>query len=136
MPDLVPVRVRDCAHPDAPHPEGDFVHLYPKIPLEGGIAAATDLNRIAPMVAAGMTVEDASDWLTARWLVTFVKAGYASGDIPLNELLADYDLGMPVADAANDLYAEAVMRPLAPRPSATSPSGPTANSTSATTPPT
>ena len=131
MPDLVPVRVRDCAHPDAP-PDGDFVYLYPKLSLEGGIEAAAELRQIPAKIKDGMAVDDAGSWLTSRWLVLFVKHGYAGGEVTIEELLADYDLGMIVAEAAIDLYSEAVLRPLGVKPPVTSPRGQTDGLTSPT----
>lgn len=126
MSDPIPVRVRDCACPDTPHPDGDIVYLRPTLSLEGGIAAQFDLRA---------SNGDAAE-LTRRWLVTFVRYGAVAWSLDrpfsVDDLLADFALAMPVAEAANDLYAEALLRPLAAGRPKTSPSGPTVGSTSRT----
>ena len=134
MPEPIPVRVRDCACPDTPHPDGDVVYLAPTLSLAGGIAATQD------RLAAGLDADD----LTRRWLVTFVRYGAIGWNwlddagkprpFDVNVLLEDHTLGTPVSDAAADRYSEDLLRPLAPRPSATLQHGPTAGSTSATRP--
>lgn len=132
MPELVPVRVRDCACPDLPHADGDFVYLYPTLSLRGGIAATQDYQAV---LGSGMDVTAMSGELTRRWLETFVRYGYAGSNIEpfdLETLLADYGIAEPVSEKANDLYYEAVLRPLGLSPRATSPRGQTAASTSAT----
>jgi hypothetical protein len=126
MPEPVAVRVRDCACPDAPHADtGDLVYLRPTLSLEGGIAAQQDL------IASG---GDPSD-LTRRWLVTFVRYGVTGANyepFTIGALLDDFDLAMPVAERADELYGEAVLRPLGVSRSASSRRGPTARSTSPT----
>jgi hypothetical protein len=145
MGSLIEVRVRDCACPATPHSEvGDIVYIRPKIGLEGGIAAQVDFattQREIPLTDADRDSEDNptpqrrlfSQTLQRRWMVTFVRFGAVGwnlvdekGPVPFDveELLADYDLAYTVADRADDLYAEAVMRPLLPPPSKTSTSGP------------
>lgn len=138
--DLVPVRVRDCECPGTPHQEeGDIVFLRPMLGLEGGSTAELDLvmAQSEPEGVARAAV------LLRRWRVTFVTHGAAGWNwldergkpVPFDAavLLADYRLGKPVADAANDLYQEAIIGPLAePTPSpARSPNGRTGRSTSA-----
>ena len=126
MPDLVPVRVRDCACPDTPHDEGDIVFIAPTLSLEGGIAAQQDLTAAFPD----------TDAVTRRWLITFVRYGAKGANFidpfDVEILLADFTLATPVAEAANDLYSEAVLRPLGLTPSSSSPTGRTARSTSRT----
>ena len=66
MPELVPVRVRDCACPDLPHAEeGDVVYLAPRLSTMGGIAATTELQNAGEDTAM----------LTARLFVTFIRYG-------------------------------------------------------------
>jgi hypothetical protein len=65
MGSLIEVRVRDCACPDAPHPDGDIVYLRPKIGLEGGIAAQQALAKADGDVEV----------LTRLWLSLFVRYG-------------------------------------------------------------
>jgi hypothetical protein len=142
--DNVPVRVRDCACPGTPHPEGDLVYILPKIGLEGGTAAQVDFSttqREIPLTDADRASEDDptprrrlfSQTLQRRWMVTFVRFGAVgwnlvdeNGPLPFDveELLSDFDLAYPVADRADDLYAEAVMRPLLEASERTSPSSP------------
>lgn len=132
MPD-VPVRVRDCACPGTPHAdEGDLVYLRPTLSLAGGIAAQQDL------VASNGEANE----LVRRWLVTYVRYGAKSWNLldeagqpvpfDVDVLLDDFTLAEPVAEQANDLYSEAVLRPLAMSRSRTSRTGPTAASTSRT----
>lgn len=122
----VPVRVRDCACPDTPHADtGDLVYLRPTLSLEGGIAAQQDL------VASGGD----PGVLTRMWLVSFVRFGVTGANyepFSVDDLLADFDLAMPVAEKADELYSEAVLRPLGLSRSANSKRGPTASSTSRT----
>lgn len=128
MSDLIPVRVREC--PDGTHPEGDHVYILPKLSLEGGIAASQDIDNA-----------NDPDELIRRWMKTFCRYGAVSWDLhdpdgdewpfDVDRLLADFDLGFIVADKADDLYRESVMRPLLARTrSNTSPSGAAAGSTS------
>lgn len=139
MPELVPVRVRDCACPHAPHPEGDVVLLRPTLSLRGGIAAQQDIrNSIGP---DGLVDAEA---LVPRWMETFVRHGAAGWNLldeagapvpfDIEALLADFALAGPVADAADDRYGEAVLRPLGLASATTSQRGPTAASTSRTRP--
>ena len=138
MPEPVVVRVRDCACPGTPHAdEGDVVYLRPKLSLAGGIAAQQDL--VASRGPDGTA--DVAE-LTRRWLVTYVRygaigwnfTGEAGEPVPfdVNVLLDDFSLADSVADKADDLYAEAVLRPLGLSRPKTSPTGPTDASTSRT----
>jgi len=126
----VSVRIRDCECPGTPHgEEGDLVFLASTLTLEGGLAAQGDI-----LAAAG----DGSA-LERRWRVTFVRHGAVgwnlvdeNGQTPfdVNVLLADFALGYPVAERADDLYGDTIVRPLLARPSGTSRNGSTAASTS------
>jgi hypothetical protein len=131
MPEPIPVRVRDCACPDTPHPDGDVVYLRPTLSLAGGIAAQQDL------VASDGNTEE----LIRRWFSTYVRYGAVgwnfldeAGPVPftVETLLDDFTLGSPVAEMADTLYSEAVLAPLGLSRSRTSPTGPTAASTSRT----
>jgi len=132
MPELVPVRVRDCACPDSPHDEGDVVYLHPTLSLRGGIAATQDYQAV---LSSKMTPAEMTRELTARWLEDFVRYGYAGSNIEpfdVETLLADYALAEPVSEKANDLYYEAVLSPLGLSRPQTSPRGRTGGSTSPT----
>lgn len=157
MMELVPVRVRDCACPGTPHPDGDIVNINPKLPLIAGLEAQRENGKAltqaifevlgdnptpaqleavrddkSPLATA--VAEAASERLIIRWLPLFIRHGAASWNLEdesgprpfdVELLLADFDLGKPVADAAADLYAESLMRPLAARLAKLSPPTPT-----------
>jgi len=126
MPEPIPVRVRDCACPDAPHAEGDIVYLRPKPSLDLGVAATQAISE-----AGGD-----GDKLTRTWIRLFVTLGTTGSNfLPADPwdpapLLDDFELSKPVADAATDLYAEILLRPLGLSLSKPSPGGLTRGSTS------
>jgi hypothetical protein len=133
MPELVPVRVRDCACPDAPHvAEGDVVYLAPHLDIDGGIEAERDL------------VESAGNerTLTRRWLRTFITYGAkgwnvvdeAGEPVPfdVSDILSDWALARPLGDVASNLYTESITAPFVKAQAARSPTGPTADTTSPT----
>jgi len=125
MPDLVPVRVRDCACPDSPHAEeGDIVYLAPKVSLDLGIAAQQSL----------MNSQGDPSRLTRLWMADYIRFGAKGANFldPFDPeaLLEDFELSGPVAEAANDLYSEVLLRPLGLSLSTSSPGGRTASSTS------
>ncbi len=132
MEDLVAVRVREC--PDGSHPDGDTVWILLKLILEGGIAARQDVD------AARTSSEGFDVFLIRRWMVTFCRFGAVSWNLhdtdgeewpfDVERLLQDHDLAYPVADKADDLYRESVMRPLLETVRQTSPRGRAADSTS------
>lgn len=136
MSERVTVRVRDCACPDTPHPDGDEVYLLPALSLEGGAAAEFDLLDNQP--AEDATPADARKVtlaLLAAWTKTYVQYGAVGWNwlrpneqgkaepIPfdVDVLLADYSLSRLVAERANALYSEAVMGPLVAAAQAASP---------------
>jgi hypothetical protein len=131
MAEPVPVRVRDCACPGQPHgEEGDIVFLAPTPSLACGLAAQADMVK-----AAG----DGS-FLAQLWQVTYLRHGAVAWNFldargkPLpfdvEAILADYSIAQPAAEKADELYGEAVMRPLLNRLSTISPDGPTVASIS------
>lgn len=135
----------------APPPfEGDEVYLLAKLPLEGGAAAEYDL-------LATQTIEDENRRtfaMLAKWTATFVRYGAVGWNwtrldengrpepVPFDPeiLLDDYSLSRLIAEKANLLYSDAVMRPLfeaakanqptPKRPPRQSRTGPTDGSTS------
>ena len=132
MADLVSVRVRDCECPGAPHGAGDVVYVAPTPSLQLGLEAQKDIRE---------SLGNGS-MLGERWLVTFVRYGAIGwnfededGPIPFDVevLLADFTLATPVAERCDELYGEAVTRPLLARLRTISQRGPTAGSTSRTT---
>lgn len=116
------VRVRDCACPDTPHPDGDVVYLLPKLSIAGGIAAEQDMTN----------AQGDSDKLISLWLQTFLRHGAAGWNLvdangepvpfDIDELMADWALARPVALRAGELYQASVMAPFQkspPKPSRT-----------------
>jgi hypothetical protein len=132
MAELVPVRVRDWSGPDPDsHPEGDIVFVLPTPSLKLGLEAQRDIRE---------SLGDGS-MLAERWLVTFVKYGaigwnFEDEDGPIDfdveVVLADYSIASPVAEKCDELYGEAVTRPLLNRLRNISQRGPRAGSTSRT----
>lgn len=130
MPELVPVRVRDCACPDSPHEDGDIVYLAPVLGYKGGLAAERQLFALS-------TNEDA---LTEAWGETFIRYGAtawnltdeAGDDVPFDveAVLADFSLARPIVSKAIDLYGEAVLVPFVPKSAKPSPTGRTGRTTS------
>ena len=128
--DLVFARGRDCTCPGTPHPEGDGAFLIPKPDLALGFAAEQDIN-----LAKG----DALD-LQRRWVVTYVRHGAKGWNLTdekgqpvpfdVDEILSDYSFARDIADKGDELYGEAVMRPLLRRLNGTSRGGRTGGSTS------
>lgn len=148
MSERITVRVRDCACPDGVHPEGDEVYLLPALSLEGGAAAEYDL-----LMTQSIEDEDRRTYaMLAKWTATFVRYGAVGWNlVRLDEngkpepvpfdveiLVADYSLSRLIAEQANLLYSEAVVRPLLEaaskaqpaRPPKPSPRGRTERSTS------
>ncbi len=148
---LVPVRVRGCECPGAPHPDGDVVFMLPTLSLEGGLAAEHD-NSLAlgeTLAAAGnppfseaqqqLMARDMTERLRRKWLVTYVRYGAVAwnfedeqGPVPFDveAIVADYGMGQPVAEMGDKLYGETVTRPLLSRQETRSPRGRTDLSTS------
>lgn len=131
MGEPVAVRVRDCACPDTPHPDGDEVYVAPTPSLQLGLEAQRDIRE---SLGSG-------SMLAERWLVTFVRYGALGwnfhdedGPIPfdVDVLLADFTLASPVAERCDELYGEAVTRPLLTRLRTISQRGPTGGSMSPT----
>lgn len=147
MADLVMVRARDCACPDTPHEEGDFVYLLPILGIEGGMAAELDLQAVQ-----SVQPDRRGQALFARWFGTFLRYGAVGWNLTEKDdkgrtvprpfdadvLTSSYADWRDVAERANDLYAEAVMAPLLARvaareetpPTTPSPLGQTNGSTS------
>ena len=126
-----PVRVRDCACPGQPHgEEGDIIFLLPRPSLACGLAAQAAL-----VEAAGN-----GSFLAQLWQVIYVRHGAVAWNLldergkpvpfDVEAILADYALGQPVAERADELYGPAVMAPLVARLQVISDTGPMDASTS------
>ncbi len=135
------VRIRDCACPGEPHPDGDVVYLRPTLDLAGGTQAEMDLLdsiRLYPLpddppadLLEKVSGQRAS-YLRPRWFETFIRHGFAGSNVEgftVEDLVADYGLARPVADAATDLYSDVVLRPFQNPPKKRSGSGRTGAST-------
>ena len=131
----VKVRIGDCLCPGAPHTDGDFAYLRPRLTAQGGISSTAIVNAAsdprAAMVDLGMA------WLIdglVRWdlldddgkPVPCDAATLRSGALSWDDTL------FPIADQAAALYTDSVLRPFrTAKASKSSPSGPTDDSTSA-----
>lgn len=125
MSEPVAVRVADCGCPDTPHAEGHLVYLSAKLSLAAGIEALEALSENTGNPKA----------LTPLLFEVFLRGGVVGANFEpfsVDDLLADFEMALPVAEKANDLYAEAFLRPLGLSLPPTSNGGPTASSTSAT----
>jgi len=134
--ELVPVRARDCECPGTPHGEdGDIVYILPKPSLDLGLAWQLDMSESADAKGAVQAA-----LVKPRWYRTYARHGAVGWNLldadgapvpfDIEALLADFSLAYPAADRADDLYAEALVRPLAARLSGLSQSGRTNGSSS------
>ena len=139
MADLIPVRVRaTCAHPDAPHANGDHVYILPSLTLKAGLTAEQQMLEVFAVTPVPPKATEAdkdrigrerSMRLRPLWFETFIRHQAVGWDEPepfsVDALLADYLLARPVGDACADRYSEAVLAPFQMPPAEHSPSGPT-----------
>lgn len=109
----VPVRIGDCECPGTPHSDGDYAYLRPRLTAEGGAAAYQAV------------INNASDneWLAGTLGRIFLRDGIVRWDLQDDSgkpISVDAALGgavdwadtlLPIADKANELYAESVLRP-------------------------
>lgn len=133
----VVVPCRECRCPGAPDHLIDEVYLVPEPSLRIGIGAQFALQKAA--TPTGFDDQAA----TQAFMELFIREGVTGwnltdleGPRPLDReaILADMSLGLPVADVASDLYMVKVTAPLVKRLSSNSPTGRTANSSSARKP--
>lgn len=112
MADTVEVRVRDCACPDHFHNgTGDLVYLRTSPSLQLGLAVQADIR-----AALGD-----GELLKQAWLISYVKHGVVGWNLvdargkprPLDvqELLDDFDMGLAIAEKADELYGDRVVTP-------------------------
>ena len=136
------VRFRDCTCPGTPHDEGDHVTMRPVL----GFAAGAEALRLrgeaivvlaptgggadgtAPLVDSSRTSELVGP-LYIREGPTGWNVEDEDGPVPYDPevILANYTWAFPIATAGDDLYSEAILRPLVQRTNATSANGRTAN---------
>ena len=135
MSEPVAVRVRDCACPGHPHDDGDVVYLRPVLSLEGGlevVAALARLRNPEVMTAADLAVAITPLYVrhgAIDWNLTDEDGAVVPFDV--GALLDDYGLAYPVGVRGDELYGEAVLRPLVETTPKSSRGGRTGVSTSA-----
>jgi hypothetical protein len=136
MPDLIPVRFRDCTCPGTPHPDGDIAYLRPYLDYLGGAEALASVTNIAE--DGTTTFADTSEW-PARIGPVFIRRGVVEwnvededGPVPVTREALEvlrWEDAYELADRADDLYGGQVLAPLLRRMSASSRTGPTNGST-------
>lgn len=143
---LVPVRVRDCACPGSPHngqdgtDDGDYVYLRPVLGYQGGLAVLAALGRIPLRADGTMDLGELSVGVSPLYIEhgavgwNFTNGTGETVPFDAQVLLDDYSLAYPIGERADELYGEAVLRPLVSRTSKSSPRGRTGGSTSASRP--
>lgn len=119
---LIPVCVGACLCPGAPHADGDFVYLRPKLGLKEGIVLqepVSDWLRIAPAERPSQEYMRAE--ISERYLILGVAEWNLEdedGPIPVNpisirvNLLDDFSRAEPVAEKGDELYADVALGPL------------------------
>jgi hypothetical protein len=131
--ELVPVDLEGCRCDGSPH-DHDTVWLYPEVPPDLGLACVAAWNNGAANVESmvGILSRLYVQFGIARW--TFLDE---KGDpVPLNHrnvARLDWDAVRPIAEKADELYAEKITRPLVAAVSKSSRNGRTAQSTPART---
>jgi len=135
--DTVAVPGVECPCPGTPHPEGDIVTLRSRL----GLSAGTQLQTVIVQAnQSGAPVGEVAGLLAETYLRvgiiewTFVdEDGKPVAVTPENIerlLLEDFARATPVADKCDELYAGTVLGPLVNGAAKSSPTTPTAKSTS------
>jgi hypothetical protein len=135
----VPVLVGACLCPGAPHEDGDYVYLRPKL----GLAAGTVIQSLIVKVNRkdSNNVEEIQGVLAESYLIHGVAEWSLvdeKGPIPVTSetirehLLSDFERASPVADKADELYMGPVLSPLVKRVAELSATSMTNGSTSVT----
>ena len=129
MPDLVPVRFRDCSCPGTPHADGDIAELRPYLDYPGGAEALAAIQSLGGDMARFAEVIGP----------VFIRRGVVAwnvvdddGPVPVTNEALDalrWEDAYELADKADDLYGGQVLAPLVRRMDALSPRGQTAPST-------
>lgn len=137
------VRFRDCECPGTPHAEeGDYVTMRPVLGFAAGAEALRLMGEaiviLAPSGGGADGKEPVIDSSRTSELVgpLYVREGPSgwnvegeAGPVPYDAdvILANYTWAYPIAAAGDELYSEAILRPLVQRSSAISRNGQTAN---------
>lgn len=137
---LVPVAV-SCPCPGTPHSDGDTVYLSPKLGLHGGaLAQRKIIDAISNSAERDEIMASLSEAYCRYGVVAWSFVDADGKGLPVNQdtigstLLADFALGSPVADKADELYSEGLISPLRVAESKSSQSSSTNGSTSAPMP--
>lgn len=138
------VRFRDCTCPESPHAvpspawgdlDGDVVELRDRLPFEAAAIALRRISRLAAEATAGRPDANADSIeleVASRLFETvgplYLEHGPVRWNVPgpLDIESLPFEEQYLVAEAANDLYTEAVLRPLVTRISKLSVNGSTA----------
>ena len=125
-------RVRDCACPEAPHPDGDVVFFPPQLDLNAGLAVTSAI--------ANATDEDELEVRLRRALFVWGPDGWNLADekgrpkpFDRRQLEAEFGWnagGFEIAEEANRRFSEAAIAPLAAKLARLSGNGRTASSSS------
>lgn len=107
-----------CPCPGTPHPDGDTVTLRDKPTLHMGTTALGWASKQATDEAP--TSGDIAELYLREGVLAWTFIGEDGAPRPVSEegldwLLDDYELAYPIADAASELYTEAIFRPLVAR---------------------
>jgi hypothetical protein len=130
MPDLVPVRFRDCSCPGTPHPDGDVAELRPYLDYPGGAEALAAIQSVADDVAR--FAEVLGPIFIRRGVVAWNLLDEDGEPVPVTNDALDalrWEDAYELADKADDIYGGQVLAPLVRRMSKPSKAGPTNGST-------
>jgi len=124
---MTPVKFRDCACPNTPHPKGDTVTFHEKLPFHANVAAVSAIFNGDGQANANKAWEVYLHEGPAAWNLVD-----AEGEpVPLNrEALDALDFAdqWEIADKADDIYQGTVLAPLVRRMRMSSETGPTTES--------
>ena len=135
----VEVRLPACYCPGSPH-EADLVYLAPALPMvEGLMARALVLEQMQSGAVDALILQEQLARIWLRCVVDWNLLDESGQLIPITpdnvkDALPYAKGGMLLADKADDLYADDVMRPLVQASQTSSRRGRTNGSTSATKP--
>lgn len=130
----VAVPLGECLCPGAPHAGGDTVFLRAELDVSGGLAVIAAMSsgegeELIERMGRAYLVAGITDWTFTDEAGAKVPASRAN-----IERLRWTGSTLAIANAAADLYGEAVLAPLVATATGSSPSGPSDEPTSATPP--
>jgi hypothetical protein len=124
----VPLEGLECRCAGTPHPDGDTVWLRSELPPDGGFAALRliggDPDTLSEKIGRVYLQYGVVDW-------TFLDDdGKPVPCTPETIARLSWDAAFPIAEKADDVYQESLLRPLVVKASRSSRNGHTAASTS------